>query len=52
MAGAPFAPALAPTGEDDFERILRHLGRNPEWDSRVGESARTLSNVRVVRNVT
>ena len=29
MPGAPFAPALEPTGADDFERILRHLGRNP-----------------------
>jgi hypothetical protein len=29
MAGAPFGPALEPTGTDDFERILRYLGRNP-----------------------
>jgi uncharacterized protein (TIGR03086 family) len=52
MEGAPFRPALAPTGVGGFDRILRHLGRNPEWDSRVGESARTTSNVRVVRNLT
>jgi uncharacterized protein (TIGR03086 family) len=52
MEGAPFAPALPPTGADDFERILRHLGRNPDWASRIGESARTPSSVRVVRNLT
>ena len=34
MEGAPFAPALAPTGVDDFERILRHLGRDPHWAQR------------------
>ena len=30
---APFAPAVEPAGtdfEDDFERILRHLGRRPD----------------------
>jgi uncharacterized protein (TIGR03086 family) len=27
--GSPFGPALEPTGDDDFERILRHLGRRP-----------------------
>ncbi len=29
--GAPFARALEPAGGDDFERILRHLGRRPDW---------------------
>ena len=28
--GAPFAPAVEPAGTDDFERILRHLGRRPD----------------------
>jgi uncharacterized protein (TIGR03086 family) len=28
---APFARALEPGGADDFERILRHLGRRPDW---------------------
>lgn len=27
--GSPFGPALEPTGDDDFDRILRHLGRRP-----------------------
>ncbi len=31
MAGAPFAPAVEQGGTDDFERILRHLGRRPDW---------------------
>ena len=31
MAGSPFAPAIASTGGDHFDRILRHLGRNPLW---------------------
>jgi len=30
-ANSPFARALAPTGNDDFGRILRHLGRRPDW---------------------
>jgi uncharacterized protein (TIGR03086 family) len=34
MAGSPFAPALEPAGVGDFERILRHLGRNPDWAQR------------------
>ena len=29
--GAPFAPAVEPSGTDDFDQILRHLGRRPEW---------------------
>ena len=33
MAGAPFAPAVEQVGGDDFERILRHLGRRPDWIS-------------------
>jgi uncharacterized protein (TIGR03086 family) len=33
-AGAPFAPAVEPAGTDDFNRILRHLGRRPEWTQR------------------
>ena len=28
--GAPFAPAIEAAGTDDFERILRHLGRRPD----------------------
>jgi uncharacterized protein (TIGR03086 family) len=31
MAGTPFAPAVELGGADDLERILRHLGRRPEW---------------------
>jgi len=27
----PFARALEPSGADDLGRILRHLGRNPDW---------------------
>ncbi|HKV22921.1 MAG TPA: TIGR03086 family metal-binding protein [Mycobacterium sp.] len=34
IAGAPFAPALEGTGDDDFDRILRHLGRDPGWRQR------------------
>jgi uncharacterized protein (TIGR03086 family) len=38
IAGAPFAPALEDRGTDDFENLLRHLGRDPEWAQRyVGE---------------
>jgi uncharacterized protein (TIGR03086 family) len=33
MAGAPFAPAVEQGGTGDFDRILRHLGRNPDWPS-------------------
>jgi uncharacterized protein (TIGR03086 family) len=31
MAGAPFAPAVEQVGTDDFEQILRYLGRRPDW---------------------
>jgi uncharacterized protein (TIGR03086 family) len=31
MAGAPFAPAVAHRDADAFSRILRHLGRRPDW---------------------
>ncbi len=31
--GAPFAAALEPAGTGDFDRILRHLGRSPDWAS-------------------
>jgi uncharacterized protein (TIGR03086 family) len=34
MAGSPFAPALESAARDDFEHILRHLGRNPVWAQR------------------
>jgi uncharacterized protein (TIGR03086 family) len=34
MAGAPFAPAVEQQGTNDFERILRHLGRRPDWRQR------------------
>jgi uncharacterized protein (TIGR03086 family) len=29
--GAPFAPPLPPRGSDHLDRILRHLGRRPDW---------------------
>lgn len=29
--GAPFGPALEAPDGDDFDRILRHLGRRPDW---------------------
>lgn len=29
--GAPFAPAVEAAGTDDLERMLRHLGRRPDW---------------------
>ena len=29
--GSPFAPAVEASGADDFGRILRHLGRRPDW---------------------
>lgn len=30
--GAPFGPAIAaPDGATDFDRILNHLGRSPDW---------------------
>jgi uncharacterized protein (TIGR03086 family) len=31
IGGAPFARALEPSSADDLGRILRHLGRNPDW---------------------
>jgi hypothetical protein len=31
MAGAPFAPAVEQVGTDDFEQLLRYLGRRPDW---------------------
>jgi uncharacterized protein (TIGR03086 family) len=31
QAGAPFARAVAPATDDDLGRILRHLGRRPDW---------------------
>jgi uncharacterized protein (TIGR03086 family) len=30
-AGAPFGVAIEPASGEDFARILRHLGRLPEW---------------------
>ena len=33
MPGAPFAPAVEQDGTGDFDRILRHLGRNPDCAS-------------------
>ncbi|MCV7411353.1 hypothetical protein AWC05_19830 [Mycobacterium florentinum] len=38
--GAPFGPAIAPTDGDDFDRILRHLGRRPDWAQRYSTAAR------------
>lgn len=32
QANSPFARAVEPAGTHDFERILRHLGRRPEWN--------------------
>jgi uncharacterized protein (TIGR03086 family) len=29
--GAPFGPAIEEPATDDFEHILRHLGRRPDW---------------------
>jgi uncharacterized protein (TIGR03086 family) len=29
-AGSPFGRAVEPSGTDDFDRILRHLGRRPD----------------------
>jgi uncharacterized protein (TIGR03086 family) len=30
-AGAPFGPAVDATGTSDLDRIMRHLGRRPDW---------------------
>src|SRR5258708_1703702 len=30
----PFGPAIEPAGGHDFDRILRHLGRRPDWAQR------------------
>jgi uncharacterized protein (TIGR03086 family) len=30
-AGAPFGPAVDTSGGTDLERIMRHLGRRPDW---------------------
>lgn len=29
--GAPFGAAIEPADGDDFDRLLRHLGRRPDW---------------------
>jgi uncharacterized protein (TIGR03086 family) len=34
VPGTPFGPAISPAGGDDLDRILRHLGRRPEWARR------------------
>ena len=31
MAASPFGRALDQTDDDGFARILRHLGRTPDW---------------------
>lgn len=31
--GAPFGPAVDTSGATDLERIMRHLGRRPDWAS-------------------
>ena len=36
---SPFARPVEPAGADDFERILRHLGRRPDWRQRFSQSA-------------
>lgn len=37
VEGAPFDRAIEPAGDDDdFGRILRHLGRRPDWAQLVG----------------
>jgi uncharacterized protein (TIGR03086 family) len=33
-AAVPFGPAIESAGGDDFDRILRHLGRRPDWAQR------------------
>ena len=33
--GAAFAPAIEAAGTNDFERILRYLGRRPDWAQHV-----------------
>ena len=38
FAGAPFGPAVDTSGGTDLERILRHLGRRPDWAA--GEHAK------------
>jgi uncharacterized protein (TIGR03086 family) len=38
-AGSPFGPAVESADTDDFDAILRHLGRRPDWatnDAQVG----------------
>jgi uncharacterized protein (TIGR03086 family) len=37
-AGAPFGPAVDTSGGTDLERIMRHLGRRPDWAA--GENAK------------
>jgi hypothetical protein len=35
LENVPFGPALEPVdGAGDFDRILRHLGRKPDWAQR------------------
>ncbi len=33
MAGAPFGPAHTGDSTTDFDRLLRHLGRDPRWSA-------------------
>ncbi|MCV7167217.1 TIGR03086 family metal-binding protein [Mycobacterium stomatepiae] len=37
--GAPFGPAIEPAGGDEFDRILRHLGRSPDWAPRYSSAS-------------
>lgn len=36
--GSPFARALPSTDDDDFARVLRHLGRWPDWTATTSTS--------------
>lgn len=36
MPDAPFGPAQAGDSATDFDRLLRHLGRDPQWGAAVG----------------
>jgi uncharacterized protein (TIGR03086 family) len=36
--GSPFARALPSTDDDDFARVLRHLGRRPDWTTATAPS--------------
>jgi uncharacterized protein (TIGR03086 family) len=37
----PFGPAIEAAGGDDFDRILAHLGRRPDWEPRYSNASGT-----------